>query len=67
MTGEDALYNEFKVNSSLIFHAGFSLSEINNMIPFERDTYLQLWNAHVEEKAKEQEKARNNNGLGLNF
>lgn len=65
MTGEDTLFNEFKINSSLIFNAGFSLTEINDMIPFERDTYLQLWNAHVEEKAKEQE--RNDNGLGVNF
>lgn len=64
MTGEDALYNEFKVNSSLIFHAGFSLTELNEMIPFERDAYLQLWNLHVEEKEKEKER---NNKNGMHF
>lgn len=66
MTGEDALFNEFSINSSLIFNAGFSLTELNEMIPFERDTYLQLWNTHVEEKEKDKDKSRNN-GMGLNF
>lgn len=63
MAGEEDLYNEFKVNSSLMFNAGFSLSEINEMVPFERDTYLQLWNSHQEEIEKERNK--NNNGLGF--
>ena len=63
MTGENSLYNEFKVNSSLLFNAGFSLTEINNMMPFERHTYLQLWNAHIEEQEKE--KARSKNGISL--
>jgi hypothetical protein len=64
MTGENSLYNEFKLNSSLLFNAGFGLTELNDMLPFERNTYLQLWNQHVEEKEKE--KNKNKNG-GLNF
>lgn len=63
MTGENSLYNEFILNSGLIFNAGFTLTELNNMLPFERATYLQLWNQHVEEKEKEQNKSKN--GLGM--
>lgn len=58
MAGEESLYNNFKLNSSLMFNAGFSLTEINDMLPFERATYLQLWNMHVEEKEKEQNKSK---------
>lgn len=63
MTGENSLYNEFVLNSGLIFNAGFTLTELNNMIPFERATYLQLWNQHVEEKEKEQNKSKNVLGM----
>lgn len=63
MTGENSLYNEFILNSGLIFNAGFTLTELNNMIPFERATYLQLWNQHVEEKEKEQNKSKNVLGM----
>lgn len=42
-----------------MFDAGFSLSDINEMIPFERTTYIQLWNERVQQKEKE----NNNNGL----
>lgn len=62
MAGEESLYNNFKLNSSLMFNSGFSLTELNEMLPFERHTYLQLWNAHVDEKEKEKEK---NKGLGF--
>ena len=64
MTGENALYDEFKLNSSLLFNAGFSLTELNEMLPFERTTYLKLWNQHVEEKEKENQKNKSN-GLQL--
>ena len=64
MASEDSLYSEFKLNSSLLFNAGFSLTEINEMLPFERATYIQLWNQHMEEKEKEKNKNKNN---GLNF
>lgn len=63
MTGENSLYNEFILNSGLIFNAGFTLTELNNMLPFERATYLQLWNQHVEDKEKERNKSKN--GLGM--
>lgn len=59
MASEDSLYKEMKTNAGLMFEAGFSMGDINEMMPFERDTYIQLWNERVEEKNKE-----NNNGYG---
>lgn len=58
MAGEESLYHNFKLNSSLMFNAGFSLSDLNDMLPFERNTYLQLWNMHVEEQEKEKNKSK---------
>ena len=55
MARENALYQEFVTNSSLMFAAGFSLSELNEMMPFERNTYLKLWNEKVEKDAKKQQ------------
>lgn len=55
MARENALYQEFVTNSSLMFAAGFSLAELNEMMPFERNTYLKLWNEKVEKDAKNQQ------------
>ena len=40
-------------------HHKYSLTEIENMMPFERDIYLSLLRAHIEE---EQERMRQQNG-----
>lgn len=53
MARDNALYQEFITNSSLMFEAKFSLTELNEMMPFERNTYLKLWNEKVEKDSKE--------------
>lgn len=53
MARDNALYQEFITNSSLMFEANFSLTELNEMMPFERNTYLKLWNEKVEKDSKE--------------
>jgi hypothetical protein len=53
------LESYFKINFSLITHYKYSLTEIENMIPWERDIYLALLNQFVEE---ENLKAQQNNG-----
>ena len=53
------LESYFKINFSLITHYKYSLTEIENMMPFERDIYLLLLNQFVEE---ENLKAQQNNG-----
>jgi len=53
------LESYFKINFSLITHYKYSLTEIENLIPWERDIYLALLNQFVEE---ENLKAQQNNG-----
>jgi hypothetical protein len=53
------LESYFKINFSLMTHYKYSLTEIENMMPFERDIYLLLLNQFVEE---ENLKAQQSNG-----
>ena len=58
MAHED-LESYFKINFALMQHHKYSLTEIENMIPWEREVYLTLLRQHVEE---ENLKAQQNNG-----
>ena len=40
----------YKLNFSLMQHHKYSLTEIENMIPWEREIYLGLLNQHIEEE-----------------
>ena len=53
------LESYFKINFSLMTHYKYSLTEIENMMPWERDIYLALLNQFVEE---ENLKAQQSNG-----
>jgi hypothetical protein len=53
------LESYFRINFSLITHYKYSLTEIENMMPWERDIYLLLLNQFVEE---ENLKAQQSNG-----
>ena len=44
------LESYFKLNFSLIQHHKYSLTEIENMMPWERDIYVGLLNQYVEEE-----------------
>ena len=44
------LESYFKLNFALIQHHKYSLTEIENMIPWERDIYLGLLNQYIEEE-----------------
>ena len=51
------LESYFKLNFALIQHHKYSLTEIENMMPWERDIYVGLLNQWVEEenlKAKQE-------------
>ena len=51
-----SLENYFRLNFSLMQYHKYSLTEIENMIPWERDVYVQLLKSHLEEeKAKQQQ------------
>ena len=52
------LESYFKLNFALIQHHKYSLTEIENMMPWERDIYLGLLNQYIEEenlKAQQQQ------------
>ena len=60
MAHED-LVSYYKLNFSLMQHHKYSLTELENMIPFEREIYLGLLEQHIREENEraELQKAKN--------
>lgn len=50
MFGNDNLINYYKTNFSLMQRHGYNLSDIENMIPYERDIYVSLLLQFLEEE-----------------
>jgi hypothetical protein len=50
----NTLKNYYEVNFSLMHHHKYSLTEIENMMPWEREVYVTLLLNHIE-KLKEQQ------------
>ena len=46
----NTLQNYYLLNFSLIQHHKYSLTEIENLIPWEREIYVQLLNDHIKEE-----------------
>ena len=57
------LESYFKLNFALIQHHKYSLTEIENMMPWERDTYLGLLNQYIEEENLKAQQRQANNGI----
>jgi hypothetical protein len=53
------LENYFKLNFALIQYHKWSLTEIENMIPFERDIYTILLKQHIEEEEQKAQQRAN--------
>ena len=53
----DSLTNMYHMNFALMQHHKYSLTELDNMIPFERNIYVTLLKQHLEEE-EEKQKAR---------
>ena len=52
------LENYYKINFALVQYHKYSLTEIENLIPLERDIYVALLQQHLEEeKLKPQQQA----------
>ena len=45
-----SLESYFKLNFALMQHHKYSLTEIENMMPWERDIYVALQNQYIEEE-----------------
>ena len=58
MAHED-LESYFKINFALMHHHKYSLTELENMIPWEREIYLSLLKQYVEEENLKQQQGGN--------
>ncbi len=50
----DTLQNYYKTNFSLMHHHKYSLSDVENLLPWERDLYVNLLINHLEEEREKQ-------------
>tara|TARA_R110001606_G_scaffold50260_2_gene126021 strand:+ start:475 stop:648 length:174 start_codon:yes stop_codon:yes gene_type:complete len=53
------LENYFRLNFALMQYHKYSLTEIENMIPIERDIYVMLLQQHLEEEKLKQQQTTN--------
>ena len=56
------LESYFKLNFALMQHHKYSLTEIENMLPWERDIYLGLLNQYIEEENLKAQQQQTNYG-----
>lgn len=54
----NTLANYYQTNFSLMQHHKYSLSDIDNMIPWERDIYVKMLIEYLDKLREEQEKRR---------
>ena len=54
------LESYFKINFALMQFHKYSLTEVENMIPWERDIYLGLLRQHIEDEKLKQQQANGN-------
>ena len=52
-----SLESYFKLNFALMQHHKYSLTEIENMMPWERDIYVALLNHYIEEENQKAQQA----------
>tara|TARA_B100002019_G_scaffold202147_1_gene175205 strand:- start:2166 stop:2351 length:186 start_codon:yes stop_codon:yes gene_type:complete len=56
------LESYFRLNFALMQYHKYSLSEIENMMPWERDIYVGLLQQHLEEERLKEQQRRGNGG-----
>jgi hypothetical protein len=54
------LENYFKLNFSLMQYHKWSLTEIENLLPWERDVYIELLKQHIQEEESKQKQLNHN-------
>ena len=59
----DSLENYYKTNFALMQPHKYSLTELENMIPWERDVYVNLLIAHIQEEERRQKQEQS--GMSL--
>jgi len=53
------LENYYKINFALLQYHKYSLTEIENLIPWERDIYIGMLKQHLEDEKLKQQQASN--------
>ena len=61
----DSLENMYKTNFALMQHHKYSLTELENMMPWERDIYVNLLIALINEVEQQRKQAQNKNRVSL--
>ena len=59
MMYHESLENYMENNFSLLQHHNWSLSDIENMIPWEKQTYIKMLQNFIEKRNLENEQAKN--------
>jgi hypothetical protein len=63
--GFDNLANYYKTNFNLMQHHKYSLHELEQMLPFERDIYILLLSQYIDDKnQKMQQQQQQSSGRG---
>ena len=58
----NTLANYYSINFSLIQHHKYPISDIENLIPFERDIYVQMLVDYLKEVEEAKQKQQQKNG-----
>ena len=58
----DSLYNYYKTNFGMMQYHKYSLTEIENMMPWDREIYIGLLMEHIKEENERIERENNKNG-----
>ena len=58
----DSLYNYYKTNFGMMQYHKYSLTEIENMMPCEREIYIGLLMEHIKEENERIERENNKHG-----
>lgn len=48
----ETLFNHYETNFALMQFHKYSLTELDNMMPYEREIYVQMLNRHMEQKQR---------------
>ena len=54
----DNLYNYYKTNFGMMQHHNYSLTELENMMPWEREIYIGLLMEYIKEEKERNEKEK---------
>jgi len=58
MLSHESLVNHYKTNFALMQYHKYSLTELENQMPFEREIYVEMLIKHLEEEKQKAEQRR---------